>query len=451
MLRSFALAIILPALSVFGQVATSSPPLPKNAETAQQEARWSDAALVTPYAVNIPDADKLAGLSLLWAQAKFGFANFWHVPQLNWDLTYRSFIPKVLATHSTAEYYRILQSFYALLEDGHTAVYLPENVNITYMPLRTRLVDDRLLLLGAMRPDFSLQGLQPGDEIVTINGEPATAWARSHVEPFVSASTPQDRVNRTYGFNLFSAPEGTTFHVTTSTPSGAHADLSFTVPPYAAASHRPKFQFQILPGNIAYVQLNDFEDDTDQKEWDEHWPEISKAKALILDLRENGGGDQSIGEHIMATLINKPVPGELSRSPQWTATYRAWDQEQTFVSSPNATVRPDPARYFAGPVTLLISPRTFSAAEDMTVVFAQAHRGPMIGEPTGGSTGQPLFVKLPGGGTSRFCTKHDSFADGREFIGVGIEPDIVVRVTRADIVAKHDPVVDKAIEALQVK
>ena len=84
-------------------------------------------------------------------------------------------------------------------------------------------------------------------------------------------------------------------------------------------------------------------------------------------------------------------------------------------------------------------------------MFAQAHRGPMIGEPTGGSTGQLLFVKLPGGGTSRFCTKHDSFADGREFIGVNIEPDIVVRVIRADIVAKHDPVVDKAIEALQAK
>ena len=92
---------------------------------------------------------------------KFGFANFWHVPQLNWDLTYRIFIPKVLATHLTAEYYSILQSFYALLEDGHTAVYLPEDVNITYMPLRTRLVDDRLLVLGAMCPDFSLQGFSP--------------------------------------------------------------------------------------------------------------------------------------------------------------------------------------------------------------------------------------------------------------------------------------------------
>jgi len=64
-------------------------------------------------------------LTELWAQAKYGFANFWHVPQLNWDQTYRDYIPKVLATHSTVEYYRVLQSFYAQLEDGHTGVYPP--------------------------------------------------------------------------------------------------------------------------------------------------------------------------------------------------------------------------------------------------------------------------------------------------------------------------------------
>lgn len=34
----------------------------------------------------------------------------------------------------------------------------------------------------------------------------------------------------------------------------------------------------------------------------------------------------------------------------------------------------------------------------MVVVFAQAHRGKTIGEQTGGSTGQPLMFKLPGGG-----------------------------------------------------
>jgi hypothetical protein len=78
-------------------------------------ARWGDAAFATPNATNIADADKLAGLAELWAQAKFGFANFWHVPQLNWDKSYREFIPKVLATHSTVDYYRVLQSFYLSL------------------------------------------------------------------------------------------------------------------------------------------------------------------------------------------------------------------------------------------------------------------------------------------------------------------------------------------------
>lgn len=49
--------------------------------TAEQDARWGDAAFATPNAVNLPDADKMAGLAELWAQAKYGFANFWHDKQ----------------------------------------------------------------------------------------------------------------------------------------------------------------------------------------------------------------------------------------------------------------------------------------------------------------------------------------------------------------------------------
>lgn len=40
--------------------------------TSQQEARWGDSAFATPNTSNLSDADKLAGLSELWAQAQFG-------------------------------------------------------------------------------------------------------------------------------------------------------------------------------------------------------------------------------------------------------------------------------------------------------------------------------------------------------------------------------------------
>ena len=421
--------------------------------TAAQDARWGDAAFATPYAKNISDAEKLAGLSELWAQAKYGFANFWHVPQLNWDQTYLDFIPKVLATRSTDEYYRVLQRFYVLLKDGHTQVYPPEwymTGKIGRLPLQTRLVDGHLLVIGSRAPAFDMQGLHAGDEIVTINSEPAIAWAERNVAPFMNASTSQDSDVRIYDSNLFLAPIGTTFTLRTLTPSGKFSTHVFTVTKNIP-HHRPPFELKFLPGNIAYVALNEFDNDTDAKEWDKHWPEISKAKALILDLRENGGGNSSVGNHILATLIDKPVPGESEYSTRWIATYRAWGMAEIPLHFSTDTVVPDPARHFSGPVVLLIGPKTFSAAEDFTVSFAQSHRGEMIGEPTGGSTGQPLSFALPGGGTARVCTKHDSFADGKHFVGVGIQPDILVHQTHADIIGGRDPVFEAAIRALETK
>jgi C-terminal processing protease CtpA/Prc len=55
------------------------------------------------------------------------------------------------------------------------------------------------------------------------------------------------------------------------------------------------------------VVPNGFDDDTAAKEWDKHWPEIGKAHSLILDLRENGGGSDSVGAHILATLSETPL------------------------------------------------------------------------------------------------------------------------------------------------
>lgn len=42
-------------------------------------------------------------------------------------------------------------------------------------------------------------------------------------------------------------------------------------------------------------------------------------------------------------------------------------------------------------VVVLTSPRTYSAAEDFASAFDVMRRGLIVGEPTGGSTGQPLF------------------------------------------------------------
>lgn len=101
------------------------------------------------------------------------------------------------------------------------------------------------------------------------------------------------------------------------------------------------------------------------------------------------------------------------------------------------------------PVIVLTSPRTFSAAEDFAVAFDAMQRGTIVGEATGGSTGQPLLFSLPGGGSGRVCTKRDTYPDGREFVGVGVQPHIKVAPTVADFRNGRDTVLEAALAELK--
>jgi C-terminal processing protease CtpA/Prc len=97
---------------------------------------------------------------------------------------------------------------------------------------------------------------------------------------------------------------------------------------------------------------------------------------------------------------------------------------------------------------VLTSARTFSAAEDFCAVFDYMKRGTIMGEPTGGSTGQPLLFGLPGGGRARVCIKRDAYPDGKEFVGFGIKPTMTISPTLADVRAGRDTVLEGALQYL---
>ncbi len=73
----------------------------------------------------------------------------------------------------------------------------------------------------------------------------------------------------------------------------------------------------------------------------------------------------------------------------------------------------------------------------------------MIGEPTAGSTGQPYSFSLPGGLSARVCSKRDSYPDGKEFVGIGIKPDIAISPTVNSIRSSRDDILLKAINYLE--
>src|SRR5215210_727589 len=79
-------------------------------------------AFKSPYRENIGEDEKAAGLSRFWSEVKYNFANFDLVQGLDWDALHLEYLPKVRATKSTLEYYRVLTELCARLKDGHTNV-----------------------------------------------------------------------------------------------------------------------------------------------------------------------------------------------------------------------------------------------------------------------------------------------------------------------------------------
>jgi C-terminal processing protease CtpA/Prc len=49
----------------------------------------------------------------------------------------------------------------------------------------------------------------------------------------------------------------------------------------------------------------------------------------------------------------------------------------------------------------------------------------------------------------RVCAKRDTYADGRDFVGVGVRPDVPVEVTADDVRVGRDPVEARAEAVLR--
>lgn len=398
-------------------------------------------------------AERLAGLSLVWSTARDHFAWFDHAPDLDWDRAYVEAIPRVLAAPDTAAYYRELRRFVALLRDGHSNVYAPRPVAaLDARPgLRTALIEGRVLVIEVLDAALATRGLRVGDELLEVDGLDVHRHVELNIAPFQSVSTPQDLVVRGYSYDLLLGPAAQPVRLRLRHADGAAYGLEAPRTGFERPPAPPSERFQLRDDGIAVLTTRQFGDDAAAKLLEREIDKLFAAKGLIIDLRGHGGGSSSVGWDLLSWLSAAPIETPLSLVRDGDPYRRAQDGDKARISwralsrAPVAIERP---RRFAGPVALLIDARSFSAAEDMAAAFKLMKRGPVIGEASGGSTGQPLFIKLPGGGAARICIKRDSYPDGSNFVGVGVLPDIEVGPSVASVRAGSDPVLERALATL---
>lgn len=439
---------------------------------------------------NLSDTDKIAGLSKFWSEASYNFAYF-DKTRINWDSAYHAFIPQVLATKTTYDYYRTLERFCALLKDGHTNINAPWSLFTysTYVPFRFVLIDKKPYVARVLK---GLSDSVPiGSELLTVNNQPIQSYLTTEVIPYISASTEHETWN-TALMNVWSATTDTStvYPMTFRTPAGNV--MSFNARLFSQrerdgsqwllgdGSSPAKSQLSrltMLPGDIAHVELNSFGREKIVDEFKAMLPQLYAAKGIVLDVRQNGGGSTGIGAEILKYFTDeKKLVGSVWRTREHRAAFKAWgdyyatqkldstEAKSDFYQRALKTAKGD--FWYKGdtmtfdnsvqeprlraPVVVLAGNSTGSAAEDFLIIIRQlkSTRIPIVGEPSTGSTGQPMSFSLPGGGSARICTKRDTYADGTDFVGVGVIPDVLVAPTVQSLISGKDVVLEKAVAVL---
>ena len=92
-----------------------------------------------------------------------------------------------------------------------------------------------------------------------------------------------------------------------STTAEQHDNPSQVVEIARGEAPRKRFEFKMLAGDIAYIALDHFENDAGVKAFEAALPDIMKAKGLIIDVRDNGGGSNMYGLQVLSYLAAGPI------------------------------------------------------------------------------------------------------------------------------------------------
>lgn len=148
---------------------------------------------------------------------------------------------------------------------------------------------------------------------------------------------------------------------------------------------------------------------------------IARTDALIIDLRQNGGGSDTVAlvaSYLFDTV--QPLSGIYDRPSDTT------QQRSTQPYVPGARFGPDK------PVYVLISKRTFSAAEALAYDLQALKRATIVGEPSGGGA-HPFQYRRIHPQFVLWSVTQKSFnpITQSNWQGVGVQPDVRVPADQA--------------------
>ena len=156
---------------------------------------------------------------------------------------------------------------------------------------------------------------------------------------------------------------------------------------------------------------------------------FSDEKAVIIDLRGNPGGFGGMALPICRHLVDHETP---------LGTMR-WRKGEMQLTVENPVPHP-----FKGPLAILTDEGTASTSEILAAGLQECGRAIVVGSNTLGAALPSALMKLPDGSRLQYAVADYRTAKGVLIEGRGVKPDVAVPVTRKELLAGKDPVLERA-------
>ena len=336
----------------------------------------------------------------------------WESKGINSDSLFIVYSQYLKAVKTNDEYKHFLLAYFAELKNMHTNVYITPSY---YINCGAKLFENRVFIDG-IGSSVAVAGVNIKDEILAVEGVSVLEWLNQQ-QKFVNASTDEARLNGAIRHIFFDYSGGIRTLLLNTQTGEKEVKLSFVKNPCIVTS-------SIINDSIGHICINSMEENV-VADFKEEFEKCRTNPILIIDIRNNGGGNSGYSEDITEYLIQK--------------------EQKACVSG--TTLKPQKNNY-QGKLVVLIGIGTCSAAESFALDLKESGNAIFIGSETGGDTGnRPKNFTTKHGTSFRIPTRKPAQVSPKGFPmeGMGIKPDFTVCQTVDDFLNNVDTVLEFAI------
>ena len=197
------------------------------------------------------------------------------------------------------------------------------------------------------------------------------------------------------------------------------------------------YKYTIFPDNIGYLVVESFNDKASESRLNSMFNDMVLCNGLIIDIRNNGGGDLTASEQLASRFTEKKVLTGYSY-------YKNGPGHNDFSKPEENWLEPDKYNLrWKKPVVVITNRSCYSSANDFACIMKVLPTVTLLGDTTGGGGGLPMSQELPNGWVVRFSSAPTLDAS-KQHIESGIAPHVVVNLTHDDILRCTDTMIEAA-------